>query len=98
MIGAVWEAMSTRSLVIAGTMTSGIIGYTIWGGKDQNAAKALAENKSKTPTIMQRNSINEFLKKEEAATGKMVRRQSGSMAVFTEGGSALGGAESGSMS
>ena len=27
--------------------------------------------------------------------GKMVRRPSGSMAVFTEGGSALGGAESG---
>ena len=45
---------------------------------------------------MQRESINQFMQKEEAAkSSKLVKRPSGSMAVFTEGGPALGGAESG---
>ena len=96
MIGAIWEAMTPRHIAIATGATGAYFGYIMMSyRRDTKSAQASNADESKVPKIMQRASIDEFMKKEEATKGKLVKRPSGSMAVFTEGGPALGGAESG---
>ena len=87
-----------RQIAAATAGTGVFIGAILMSYRpDMKTAKEHAEDTSKVPKIMQRASINEFMKNEPASApgGKLVKRPSGSMAVFTEGGPALGGAESG---
>jgi len=96
MIGAVWEAMTTRQLAIAGGATCAYFGYIFGSYRgDMQAAKVVADDDSKVPTILKRPSVDQAMSA-QLEKAKLQRRQSGSMAIFTEGGSALGGAESGS--
>ena len=70
MIGALWEATTMRQLYAASGATFAYVSYILMSYRaDMKSATAFMENDSKVPRLMQRASIQEWMKKEEVRTG-----------------------------
>ena len=67
MIGALWEATTMRQLYAASGATTAYLAWILSSYRgDMFSARAYnAESEDKTPKIMQRPSVNQFMMKEE---------------------------------
>ena len=75
MIVAVWEAIPQRWLNASMVATSAYLGAILFTYRaDMLSAKAIESSETKTPKIMQRASINEWMQREEKriAEGKVI--------------------------